>query len=230
MTTPIDRPDPAVPVIAVDGPSGSGKGTLAGALAAQLGWHLLDSGALYRIVGWVATQRGLDLAAEDPLAQLAAGLSIEFTATDVLVDATQVTQEIRSEAAGLAASTVAAHPAVRQALAGVQLNMRKPPGLVADGRDMGTVVFPDALLKIFLVASAAERARRRQAQLAQRGVSADYEELLAAIHSRDERDRSRPVSPLVPAADAVTLDSTSLSIDAVIAQSTALLQERLPER
>lgn len=226
--TPVPTPTPA-PVIAVDGPSGSGKGTLASALAAELGWHLLDSGALYRIVGWAATQRGVDLAAQNALAELAAGLEIQFTPGGVRVDGRLIKDEIRSEGAGLAASTVAAHPAVREALEGVQLDMRKAPGLVADGRDMGTVVFPDAAVKIFLIASAQERARRRQAQLAQRGVEAEYTELLVAIQSRDERDRSRPVSPLVAADDAVTMDSTRLNIDEVIAQALALVRARLPQ-
>lgn len=221
-TKDTDRP----PVIAVDGPSGSGKGTLASALASQLGWHLLDSGALYRIVGWAANERGIDFAAQSALADMTAGLSIKFSADGIFVDGEAVDEVIRSEASGLAASSVAAHGGVRQALEAVQLNLRQPPGLVADGRDMGTAVFPDAFLKIFLVASAQERARRRQAQLAERGVEAEYTQLLVAIQSRDERDRSRAISPLVPAADAVVLDSTSMSIDEVIEQAMGLVVER----
>jgi len=222
ITKDTDRP----PVIAVDGPSGSGKGTLASALAALLGWHLLDSGALYRIVGWAANERGIDFAAQSALADMAAGLSIKFSADGVFVDGEAVDEVIRSEASGLAASTVAAHAGVRQALEAVQLNLRQLPGLVADGRDMGTVVFPDAFLKIFLVASAQERARRRQVQLAERGVEAEYTQLLVAIQSRDERDRSRAISPLVPASDAVVMDSTSMSIDEVIEQAMILVGER----
>ena len=219
--------DPQAPVIAVDGPSGSGKGTLAGAIAARLGWHLLDSGALYRIVGWAAHERGIDFAAQSTLAELAAQLNIEFTREGIFVDGDAVDVAIRSEGAGLAASRVAAHPGVRKALNDVQLNRRQLPGLVADGRDMGTVVFPDAALKIFLVASAQERAKRRQIQLEQRGVPAEYTQLLVAIQSRDERDRTRAVSPLVPAADAVVMDSTNLTINEVIEQAMELVESRL---
>lgn len=219
--------DPQAPVIAVDGPSGSGKGTLAGAIAARLGWHLLDSGALYRIVGWAAHERGIDFAAQSTLAELAAQLNIEFTREGIFVDGDAVDVAIRSEGAGLAASRVAAHPGVRKALNDVQLKRRQLPGLVADGRDMGTVVFPDAALKIFLVASAQERAKRRQIQLEQRGVPAEYTQLLVAIQSRDERDRTRAVSPLVPAADAVVMDSTNLTINEVIEQAMELVESRL---
>ena len=214
------------PVIAIDGPSGSGKGTLAKALAAKLGWHLLDSGSLYRIVGWAAESRGVPLDAESQLAELTLGLDIRFDEGETWVDGVGAEAHIRSEEAGALASLVAALPAVRQALEHVQKSMQKPPGLVADGRDMGTVVFTAAELKIFLEASAEVRAQRRYKQLKDKGSPANVRALLAAIKDRDERDKGRAVSPLVPARDAVILDSTTMTIDAVIDRALSLARER----
>lgn len=238
-----DAPEAPPPVIAIDGPSGSGKGTVAARVAATLGWHLLDSGALYRIVAWAGLQRGIDLADGEGLAELAGGLSIKHQGGCVTVDGEDVTRAIRAEAISAGSSQVARQLPVRTALQAVQLGMRRPPGLVADGRDMGTVVFPDADLKVFLDASADERARRRHRQLleqeadvkvsgplrggppgtAHRGVggpggtgSDGYAALLESIRARDERDRTRRISPLRAAADAVTIDTTHLSIDAVV--------------
>jgi cytidylate kinase len=211
-----------VPVIAVDGPSGSGKGTLAVWLARRLDWHLLDSGALYRIVAWSALARGVSLDDAATLAQLAATLQIRFevTAADVIVwaNGADVGQAIRAENVSVAASRVAALPPVRHALLRAQHQFRVAPGLVADGRDMGTVVFPAAPLKIFLDASAEERAQRRYKQLKDKDLSVSLRALLASIRERDERDRSRAASPLKPAADAVVIDSSGLSIETVCAR------------
>ena len=211
-----------VPVIAVDGPSGSGKGTLAVWLARRLDWHLLDSGALYRIVAWSALARGVSLDDAATLAQLAATLQIRFevTAADVIVwaNGADVGQAIRAENVSVAASRVAALPPVRHALLRAQHQFRVAPGLVADGRDMGTVVFPAAPLKIFLDASAEERAQRRYKQLKDKDLSVSLRALLASIRERDERDRSRAASPLKPAADAVVIDSSGLSVETVCAR------------
>jgi cytidylate kinase len=209
------------PVIAVDGPSGSGKGTLAVWLARRLGWHLLDSGALYRIVAWSALERDIALTAESALARLAAGLAIRFEvgAGDVAVwaDGIDVGDAIRSEAVSAASSQVAALPGVRQALLALQHGFATAPGLVADGRDMGTVVFPDAPLKIYLDASPEERAQRRYKQLKDKDLSVSLRALILSIRERDERDRSRAVSPLKPAQDAVLIDSSGLSVESVCA-------------
>jgi len=210
---------PTDPVIAVDGPSGSGKGTLSAALARRLGWRFLDSGALYRIVARAALQARAPLDDGPAVAGLASGLDIHFElAPDdvvVRVDGRDESAAIRMEAVGLAASKVAALPELRAALLTLQRAFRGAPGLVADGRDMGTVVFPDARLKIFLEASAEARARRRYNQLKDKDLGVSLPGLLASIRERDERDRSRAASPLRPATDAVVIDSTSLSIDAV---------------
>ena len=205
----------AVEVIAIDGPSGSGKGTLARRIADTLGWHLLDSGALYRIVGAMCMRRGLDLLAEDQVAAMAGALSVEFAQGRVMVEELDLTDEIRTEDAGVHASQVAQHRAVRDAVLNLQRNFRRPPGLVADGRDMGTVVFPDAKLKIFLDASPEERAQRRYKQLKNKGLSVSLRGLLEQIKERDARDRGRAVAPLKPAPDALVIDSTSMSIDSV---------------
>jgi cytidylate kinase len=210
-----------IPVIAVDGPSGSGKGTLAVWLARRLRWHLLDSGALYRIVAWSALARAVPLDDAAALAQLAGALEIRFeVAADVIVWAGDIdaSHAIRAETVSIAASRVAALPPVRTALLLAQHQMCIAPGLVADGRDMGTVVFPNAPLKIFLDASAEERALRRYKQLKDKDLSVSLRALLASILERDERDRSRAASPLKPATDAVVIDSSGLSIETVCAR------------
>ena len=206
------------PVITIDGPSGSGKGTVAGLLAKDLGWHLLDSGALYRIVA--ARALDLDIAVDDAtaLAAMAQGLSIRFAEDLVEVDGEDLTLVIRTEAVSAAASQVAALPEVRDAILQAQRAMCQPPGLVADGRDMGTVVFPDARLKIYLDASAEVRAERRYNQLKNKGLSVSLRALLTALQERDARDKGRAVSPLEPAKDALVIDSTDLSIDEVLAR------------
>ena len=206
----------SAPIITIDGPSGSGKGTVAGLLAERLGWHVLDSGALYRLVGLLVDRLGIDFNNESQVAELARKMKVEFTGGKVLLDGEDVSLAIRSETAGNSASKVAALPAVRQALLEWQREQARAPGLVADGRDMGTVVFPDAPVKIFLDASAEERAKRRYKQLMEKGLAANLATLTAEIRERDERDRNRAVSPLRPAEDALVIDSTVLSIDAVL--------------
>lgn len=234
------RPTPTeIPVIAIDGPSGAGKGTVAVAVAEHLGWHLLDSGALYRVVALVARRRGL-VGKQGPsrcdgalLAQLVAGLDLAFSACGVTVAGVDETLAIRDDAVGGAASVVAAIPEVRTALLATQRRFREPPGLVADGRDMGTVVFPDAAAKIFLTASAESRAQRRLLQLQgmyrlnetlpggtvsrrSQPVVPKFDALLRELEARDARDRERTVSPLVPAPDAHTVDTTAMTIDEVV--------------
>lgn len=219
-------------IITIDGPSGSGKGTVSRRVAARLGWHLLDSGALYRLVAFAAAQRGLDFSNEPAHAQIAANLDVKFAtapeAEQIWLEGREVSLLIRTEQAGEGASRVAAMPAVRAALLQRQQAFAQPPGLVADGRDMGTVVFPAAQLKIFLTASAEERARRRYNQLKDKGLSASLAALSLEIAERDRRDASRPISPLRPADDAVMVDSTSMSIDAVVARVLELAAQRLP--
>jgi cytidylate kinase len=223
---------PPVPVLAIDGPSGSGKGTLAQMLARRLGWHLLDSGALYRIVGLAAVEQGVDLGDEPGLAAVAAGLDVEFAPTApgepaaVLLHGNDISRAVRCEQAGYYASQVAVFAQVRAALHSRQRAFAEAPGLVADGRDMGTEVFPDAPLKIFLTASPEERAARRHKQLINKGENVNLPALLEDIRARDRRDSERAVAPLRPAADAVVIDSTSLAIDQVLQQVLALLQER----
>lgn len=221
-----------VPVIAIDGPSGSGKGTVSRLLARRLGWHLLDSGALYRLVALAGIARGLDPQDEAGHAAVAAGLDARFEvdATGeerVLLDGRDVTGELRSESTGSAASRVAAMPAVRAALIGRQRGFAQPPGLVADGRDMGSIVFPDAPLKIFLTASPEERARRRHKQLKEKGLTVNLADLSREIRERDHRDANRSVAPLRASADAVVIDSTNIGVESVVAQIEDLARSRI---
>jgi 3-phosphoshikimate 1-carboxyvinyltransferase len=207
-----------VPVIAIDGPSGSGKGTIARQVAVTLGWHLLDSGALYRLVALAGARLGVAPDDEPGHAAVARALAVEFGADEageerILLAGDDVTRAIRTERAGAEASRVAAMPPVRQALLERQRAFAQPPGLVADGRDMGTVVFPDAPLKVFLTASAAQRAERRYKQLISKGISATLDTLRADLEARDARDMSRSVAPLKPAQDARLLDNSDLSIE-----------------
>nr|WP_298113553.1 (d)CMP kinase [uncultured Pseudomonas sp.] len=209
-------------VITIDGPSGSGKGTIAGLLAKQLGWNLLDSGALYRLLAFAARNHGVDLTNEEALKLLAAHLDVQFIAAEagqaqkIILEGEEVTDAIRNEQIGAGASQVAALPAVRSALLQRQRAFREMPGLIADGRDMGTVVFPDAPLKVFLTASAEERAQRRYLQLKAKDDDVNLASLLEEIQARDERDTQRAVAPLKPAVDAIQLDSTELSIEQVL--------------
>jgi cytidylate kinase len=209
-----------VPVITIDGPGGSGKGTVAGLLARQLGWKLLDSGALYRLLAFAARNHAIDLANEPALKTLAAHLDVQFIAQEggqrIILEGEEVTDLIRSEQVGDGASQVAALPCVREALLQRQRDFLEAPGLIADGRDMGTVVFPQAPLKIFLTAGAEERARRRYLQLKGKGEDVNLASLLEEIRVRDARDIQRAVAPLKPADDAIVLDSTELSIEQVL--------------
>jgi cytidylate kinase len=211
----------AAPVVTIDGPSGSGKGTISRAVAQRAGWHLLDSGALYRLVALAGRERGLDPADVEGHARLAAGMRVDFAVGPeggerVTLDGQDVTQAIRSETAGQGASRVAAWPAVRTALLARQRAFARPPGLVADGRDMGTVVFPGARLKIYLTASAEERALRRYKQLKDKGSGVSLSALSREITERDARDSTRTVAPLIPAPDAEVIDSTGLAIEEVV--------------
>lgn len=202
-----------VPVIAIDGPSASGKGTVAQLVAASLGFHYLDSGALYRLVALDALDGGVDLGDAAALAALAAGLAIRFAGGEVYLRGRRVTEAIRTEACSTAASRVAAVPGVRAALLDRQRAFRQPPGLVADGRDMGSVVFPDASLKVFLTASAEARADRRYKQLNDKGIPANIQTLLLDLRERDARDAARAVAPLKPAPDARLLDTTGMTAE-----------------
>jgi CMP/dCMP kinase len=221
----------SAPVITVDGPSGSGKGTVSRLVAERLGWHWLDSGALYRLVALAAQRRDMVLEDVSAVAGLARNLDVQFDvdadgAPVILLDGAPVGPELRTEQAGNAASRVAALQPVRDALLARQRAFRQVPGLVADGRDMGTVVFPDAPLKVFLTASCEERARRRYKQLKEQGLSANLHALSEELVERDRRDAERSVAPLKPADDAVVLDSTHLDIDAVLEQVLRLAEER----
>ena len=218
--------DPAVPVVAIDGPSASGKGTVSRTVAKALGFHFLDSGALYRLVGLAALNRGADLRDMGAMAQIGRNLDAEFRQDAVWLDGREVTEAIREEGVGAAASQVAAIPAVREALLDRQRAFRKAPGLVADGRDMGSVVFPDATLKIYLTADAAERARRRYNQLIEKGLDANIDALLQEIRKRDARDSGRAAAPLQKCADAIELDTTGLTVEAVVDEILALYNRK----
>jgi cytidylate kinase len=225
------RPVPAVPVIAIDGPGGSGKGTVSRRVAAELGWHLLDSGALYRLVGLAGQRAGLDPDDVAGHAAIATAMEIGFGVTSageerVTLAGRDVSADIRTETAGNLASRVAGYPAVRQALVGHQRRFQVPPGLVADGRDMGSVIFPAAGLKIFLTATAAERALRRYKQLKDKGLDVSLAALSRDIAERDQRDASRAVAPLRACDDAIVLDSTGLGPDEVVARVLKLARER----
>jgi cytidylate kinase len=219
-----------VPVLCIDGPSGSGKGTLAQRLSEILGFHLLDSGALYRVVGFAALDSGIDWQNSVAVTQIARSLDVEFMPSQrgvrVIYRDVDVTDRVRSVLGGEGASAVAAIPSVREALLDRQRELARAPGLVADGRDMGTVVFPQAPLKVFLEASALARAQRRQSQLQQQGEDVSLPRLLEAIEARDNRDRTRSVSPLVPAEDAVIVDSTDMAVDAVLERVMSLVTAR----
>jgi cytidylate kinase len=210
-----------VPVLAIDGPGGAGKGTICQLVAKKLGWHLLDSGALYRLTALAASKHGVALDNEKSVAVLAKHLDVQFIPQDdglvhTLLEGENVSADIRTEKVGGMASQVAALPAVRQALLERQRDFAQAPGLVADGRDMGTVVFTDAPVKIFLTASAEERAKRRFLQLQEKGVEADIEVILRDIQERDERDMNREVAPLKPAIDSLVVESTNMSIEQVL--------------
>jgi cytidylate kinase len=222
----------SVPVIAIDGPSGSGKGTVARQVATRLGWHLLDSGALYRLVALAGLARGLAADDEPGHAAVARQLDVRFEVDEaarerVLLDGQDVTGVLRTESTGAEASRVAAMPAVRTALMERQHAFAVSPGLVADGRDMGTVVFPAAPVKVFLTASAEERALRRYKQLKEKGLTVNLADLSQEIIERDRRDSSRPVAPLRPAEDAVVIDSTGLSVGQVVDRVLELVVSRI---
>jgi len=230
-----------IPVLTIDGPSGSGKGTIVQHVAQKLGWHVLDSGALYRLVGFGSQSNQLSFENEDEIANYAAHLDVEFklVAADssqsdggvtqelqIILEGKQVGAELRTEEAGKLASIVAAMPKVREALFQRQRDFRQNPGLVADGRDMGTAIFPDAKAKIFLTASAEERAQRRYKQLKSKGIDGNLAALLRDINERDERDSSRSASPLKPADDAIQIDTSDLSIKQVVEQVIAICEKQ----
>jgi len=221
-----------IPVVALDGPSGSGKGTVGQLLAQRLGWHFLDSGALYRSLGVAAEQAGVDLNDKTALARLALEMSLRFTpretadTVDVLLNGQEIGDRLRTEASGRRASILAAIPEVRRALLQKQHSFRQPPGLVADGRDMGSTVFPDAILKVYLTATPDVRAERRYKQLKDKGFDVNLRGLFDEIRERDARDAVREVSPLKPAKDACILDTSQLDISGVVERVYGLLQAR----
>ena len=222
------------PVLTIDGPSGSGKGTISALVAQKLGWHMLDSGALYRLVALGAQRRGIDFEDISGLSTYAENLDVVFSVENgsekvILLEGEVVTDDIRTEKAGNNASKVAAIPEVRGALLQRQRDFAQAPGLVADGRDMGTIVFPEAKVKVFLTASPAERADRRYKQLKAKGISANLADLQTEIAERDERDSKRAVSPLVPADEAVVLDTSTMSIEEVTEKVLQLCQQGVGE-
>ena len=223
-----------IPVITIDGPSGSGKGAITHRLAEALGFHILDSGALYRLIGLAARRRNIALDAEDALVKLALELEIEFQPTsdpeepiEILLFGERVTRDLRTNEAGTDASKVAPIEAVREAIKDLQQDFRKAPGLIADGRDMGTVVFIDSDAKIYLTASAETRAERRYKQLKDKGIDVSLHALFISIQERDERDMNREVAPLIPAADARVIDSSKMDIDQVFNEALAFVREKL---
>ncbi|WP_329890704.1 (d)CMP kinase [Stenotrophomonas muris] len=219
--------NPLAPVLTIDGPSGAGKGTISRIIARRMGWHYLDSGALYRAVGVAASWADIDTSDASALVRCTFDTHVQFVeqgdAMRVMVNGTDATDELRLETTGALASAIAAIPEVRAALKERQRAFRELPGLVADGRDMGTVIFPDASYKVFLTASAEERAERRHKQLKDKGVSVNFDDLLREIMARDARDAQRTVAPLKPADDAVLIDTTSIGIDDVVARVMDLL-------
>lgn len=221
----------SIPVVTIDGPSGAGKGTLSSAVAEKLGWHFLDSGAIYRVLAVATMHHGIEVSDEESVVPLATGLDVNFITemgkTRIILEGEDVTDDIRTETVGRAASQVAALPRVREALLRRQRAFRDGPGLVADGRDMGTVVFPDAEVKIFLTASAEERAERRYKQLRDAGHDVSMSRLLEDIKARDERDSTRAVAPLVPAEDAAVIDSTGLDIAQVFDKTIEIITARI---
>lgn len=216
------------PVIAIDGPSASGKGTIASRVAGILGFHYLESGALYRLVALIALREGLE--EEGAIAKAAEGMDVSFLGEEIFLEDQEVSLQVRHEQVGTRASEVARMPAVRTALLKRQRAFRRPPGLVADGRDMATVVFPDADLKIFLTARPEIRAERRYKQLIDKGIAANLSSLSRDLEERDARDRNRPVAPLVPAPDSQVLDSSALSIDEVVARIVGWFREKESKR
>jgi len=221
-------PDSSPPVIAIDGPSASGKGTVAAEVARALGFRYLDSGALYRLVALAAQNAAIDLDDEEALAKVAGGMEVEFRNGTTWLDRRDVTAALRSEDVGTAASRVAAKSRVRQALLARQRGFRTPPGLVADGRDMGSVVFPDAPLKVFLTAGVDTRAERRHKQLMEKGMYAKIGDVVEELRRRDERDTSRPVAPLKHYPDAFFLDTTGLTVDQAVRQILEWWREKSP--
>ncbi len=221
----------SAPIITVDGPSGAGKGTLCMLLAEKLGWHLLDSGAIYRVLALAAIHHSVDTESEDALVPLAVSLDVQFKAegelVKVILEGEDVSRTLRTEEVGNAASKIAALPRVREALLRRQRAFADAPGLVADGRDMGTVVFTGAEVKIFLDASAEERANRRMKQLQEKGLDVSFDHLLKEIEERDYRDRNRAVAPLRPAEDALVIDSTSLTIEQVLEKVLSFAESKL---
>ena len=219
-------PNSNVPVITIDGPTASGKGTVASRVAERLSFHLLDSGALYRLTALQALRREIELRDEHAIAKLAEHLPARFQGDTIYLANEDVTHAIRAEEVGNMASKIAALPTVRTALFGLQLGFRQTPGLVADGRDMGTVIFPTAKLKVFLTASVEARAQRRYKQLIDKGFSANMNDLLADLQARDERDTNRAVAPLAPASDAHLLDTSEMGVDQAVEQVMAWYSQK----